>query len=61
MRRGVTVFSATLGAAVFGAALAGSAHAADPLKIGVPTRTGYSAAKHAAIAHLRMHVGQIFI
>jgi len=37
MRRGVTAFSATFGAVVFGAALVGSAHAADPLKIGVPT------------------------
>ena len=37
MPRGVTAFSATLGAVVFGAAQVGSAHAADPLKIGVPT------------------------
>lgn len=37
MRKGVTALTATLGAAVFGAALVGTAHAADPLKIGVPT------------------------
>lgn len=37
MPRGVTAFSATLSAVVFGAALVGSAHAADSLKIGVPT------------------------
>lgn len=37
MRKGVTALTTTLGAAVFGAALVGTAHAADPLKIGVPT------------------------
>ena len=37
MRKGMTLLTATMGAAVFGAALIGTAHAADPLKIGVPT------------------------
>ncbi len=37
MHKGIKLFTAAMGAAVFGAVLAGAAQAAEPLRIGVPT------------------------